>query len=127
MLLVGLPVLGLLGILETGRGIAAPPAISGEWNVQIDSAHDCAIDAWVRQPAMSITQSGTQALITLNYGTGTVLPATIQGSSLSATALTATVSGKPGERVLTGRIQLGACAPLAFHAVRRRSPKRQGE
>ena len=125
MLLVGVPVLGLLGILEAGRGIAAPLSIGGEWTLEFDPAARCASGpAGLRQPALSISQSGTEALITLNDGHATTLEATVHGDNLSAKSLTATISGKPGARTLEGTMNFDGCAPVAFRAVRQASKKR---
>jgi hypothetical protein len=125
LLLVGVPVLGLLGILEAGRGISAPLSIGGDWAIELDPAARCANSpAGLRQPALSISQSGTQALITLNDGHATTLDATVQGATLAAGSLTAAISGKPGERVLEGTMNFDGCAPVTFRAVRQLSKKR---
>ena len=125
LLLVGVPVLGLLGILEAVRGIAAPPSISGDWTLQFDPAAPCANGpASLRQPALSISQSGTGALITVNDGHATTLEASIDGSTLTAKSLTASIAGKPGERTLEGKMHFDGCAPVAFRAVRQATKKR---
>ena len=127
LLLVGLPVLCLFGIIEIGKGIAAPPSIGGEWTVQFDPSANCAGDfARIRQPALSISQSGRGALITLNDGRSTSFPATVAGGTLTAASLTATILGKPGGRVLEGKFDFDGCAPVAFRAVRQAQVKRSG-
>ena len=124
-LLVGLPVLGLLGILEAGRSIAAPPAIGGEWTVEFTAAPQCATSsANLRQPALSISQSGVEALIMLNDGHATTVAASLEGNTLSAKSLTATIAGKRGSRTLEGHMSFAGCAPMAFRAVRATSKKR---
>jgi hypothetical protein len=127
LLLVGMPVLGLLGILEAGRGIPAPPSISGDWALEFDPAAPCANGpASLRQPALSISQSGTEALITMNDGHATTLEATIDGTTLTAKWLTASIAGKLGARTLEGKMHFDGCAPVAFRAVRQ-APKKRGE
>ena len=127
LLLVGVPVMGLLGILEAGRGIPAPLSIGGEWALEFDPAAHCANGpAGLRQPALSISQSGTEALITVNDGHATTLEATVNGATLTAKSLTAAIAGKPGERTLEGKMNFDGCAPVAFRAVRQ-APKRRGE
>jgi hypothetical protein len=131
LLLVGVPVMGLLGILEAGRSIPAPLAIGGEWTLEFDPAAHCANGpAALRQPAWNITQSGTEALITLNDGHATTLEATVDGASLSAKSpaagIAASIAGKPGARTLTGQMNFDGCAPVAFRAVRQ-APKRRAE
>jgi len=128
VLLVGVPVLCLFGILEMGKGIAAPPSIGGEWTVQFDPAANCGgALARLRQPALSISQSGRGALITLNDGRSTTFPATLTGATLTAASLTATLAGKPGERVLEGQFDFDGCAPVGFHAIRQAPAKKGGE
>jgi hypothetical protein len=126
LLLVGLPVLGLLGILEAGRGIPAPLSIAGDWTLEFDPAAQCATGpAGLRQPALNISQSGTGALITVNDGHATMLEATVNGTTLTAKSLTATISGKPGARTLEGKMNFDGCAPVAFRAVHL-APKKRG-
>jgi hypothetical protein len=117
-------VLCLFGIIEMGKGIAAPLSIGGEWTAQFDPAADCAGLARLRQPALSISQSGPGALITLNDGRLTTFPATITGASVAAASLTATIAGKPGERVLEGKFNFSGCAPVAFRATRQAQAKK---
>lgn len=125
-----MPVLGLFGILEAGRSIPAPPAISGDWTLQFDPAAQCVSGpAGLRQPALSISQSGTQALITVNDGHATTLEATIDGATLTAkspaAAISASIAGKPGARTLEGTLHFDGCPPVAFRAVRQ-APKKGG-
>jgi len=131
MLLVGLPVLGLLGILEAGRTLAAPPSIAGEWTLEFGSVSNCAALGRLRQPALTISQSGASALITLNDGHASTLEATINGPTLTAKSLThksltAAIAGKAGERVLDGRLTLEGCAPASFRAARRAPSTKPG-
>jgi hypothetical protein len=117
--------MALLGILEAGRSITAPYAIGGEWTLDFDSAGTCASGAAkLRQPALSVSQSGTQALITLNDGRLTTIDATIEGATVSAKSLIATIGGKPGERTLEGTMNFDGCAPAHFRAVRQVARKR---
>jgi len=112
--MVGVPVLGLLGILEAGRGIAAPLSISGDYPIEYEPAAKCA-----SLPAsLNISQSGTQALITLNNGQATALDATVTGATLTSKNLTAAISGSAGQRAIEGRMNVAGCAPVAFRAVR---------
>lgn len=130
LLLVGVPVLGLLGILEAGRSIAAPLSIGGEWALESTPTADCANPpgSLQRQLAWSISQSGTAALITLHDGYGTTLEATIDGSTLTAKSpggtIAATITGKLGKRTMEGKISLVGCVPAAFRAVRQAPGKR---
>ena len=126
LLLVGVPVLGLLGILEAGRAITAPLSVGGDWALEFDPAAPCATGpASLQQPALSISQSGTEALITVNDGHATTLEATINGSALTAKSLKASIAGKLGARTLEGMMRFDGCAPVAFRAVRQ-APKKRG-
>jgi hypothetical protein len=117
---VGVPVLGLLGILEAGRGISAPLSISGDWTLAFDPAAPCPSPpgSILQQIAFSVSQSGPEAVITLKDGYATALAATIHGRTLTAGSFTATISGERDKRTLDGRVNYGGCAPVAFHAVR---------
>jgi hypothetical protein len=123
--MVGVPVLGLLGILEAGRSIRAPLSVSGDWDLHSDPTVDCANPpgSLQRQLVWSVSQSGTQALITLHDGYATTLDAAIDGDTLTAKSpsamIVATIAGKLGQRTLEGKVTLVGCAPVAFHAVRR--------
>jgi hypothetical protein len=120
LLLVGVPVLGLLGILEAGRGIRAPLSVGGEWAVEAEGGPP-------RQLAWTISQSGPQATITLHDGTGTKLDARIDGATLTAGspggAVAARIAGRVEGRRMEGEITLPGCAPVAFHAVRQAAKK----
>lgn len=115
-----------------GKGIAAPLSIGGEWTVRFNPAASCASLTRLRQPALSISQSGPGVLITLNDGRSTTFPATIAGATLTAASftaasLTASIAGKPGERVLQGKFDFDGCAPVAFRAIRQAPAKKSGE
>src|ERR1700690_2562536 len=61
--LVGIPILGLLGILDIGHGLRAPIAIGGTWDVQVDlhslaSTHCDALLASTQPWVLDISQSG---------------------------------------------------------------------
>ena len=114
--------LGLLGILEAGRGIAAPLSVGGEWNVELEAHSGCA--ATLRQPALSISQSGPDALITLNDAHAIVLNGKIDGATLTAGSLTATIAGAKAQRTLEGKMNLDGCGPVAFRALRQVAKKR---
>ena len=124
--MVGVPVLGLLGILEAGRGIRAPLSIGGEWTLTVDPVTGCANPpgSILWQRAFNISQSGTGAQITLSDGRSTTLEATVNGAILNSKPLTATISGNPDARTLEGQMRFDGCAPVAFRAVRQVPRKR---
>ena len=119
--------LALFGLLELGRGIAAPLSVGGDWTLEFGSDAGCPAVAGLHQPAFNISQSGTQALITWNDGRSTAGPAFINGSALTAKSLDATITGKGAGRILEGKLSLEGCAPVAFRAVRQAPAKKKGE
>lgn len=127
---MGVPVLGLLGILEAGRAIPAPLSIAGDWTVAFGSAPQCANPpgSVLQQQAFNISQSGTEARITLNDGRATTLEATVNGTALNAKSqagtIAATISGKQGARTLEGHVTIPGCAPVAFRAIRQAAQKK---
>jgi hypothetical protein len=126
--MVGVPVLGLLGILRAGRSIQAPLSVAGEWAIEADPTANCANPpgSLQRQLAWTISQSGTQATITLHDGYGTRLDAGIDGPTLTAGSpggtVAARITGGVEGRRMEGKITLPGCAPVAFHAVRQKKP-----
>ena len=125
-----MPVLALLGVLEAGRGIQAPLSIGGEWSIESEPTAGCANPpgSLQRQLAWTISQSGSQALITLHDGYGTTLEATIDGNALIVKSpmgrIAAAIAGTPGVRGMEGKITLEGCAPVAFKALRQAPQKR---
>jgi hypothetical protein len=129
--MVGLPVLGLLGILDAGRGIRAPLAISGVWTLDAVPTARCGSGpSDPRQPALSISQSGAEALITLNDSQATTLEGTVSGAALTAksaiASISASIAGKPSARTLEGTMQFDGCVPVAFRAARQ-APQKRGD
>ncbi len=114
--------LGLLGILEAGRGIAAPLAVGGEWTLEFDAPGACA-----NLPSgLNISQSGAGVLIALKGARPVSMEGRVEGATLSAGWLTAAIGGKPGARTLEGALRIEGCRPAAFRAVRQ-VPRKQGE
>ena len=140
--LVGLPLLGLVGVLKTGRNLTAPASVDGTWKVeaatdpQAASASSCGnyYSAITSQP-LSISQSGPNLVIALAGGTRTTA-GTIEGKTLTAQFrggdgsrgacadrslnLTAALDSQAEPRTLLGTIRVENCAAclLQFHAVR---------
>lgn len=62
-LLVGLPVLGLLGVLQVGRLVEAPPAVGGWWAY---TSAPAGVSACVpAEGVFEIVQSGTYAVVAM--------------------------------------------------------------
>jgi len=137
--LVGLPVLGLVGILRAGGSLAAPPAIHGPWEVSADftSWRGVPCGQWLTdagQPLMTITQAAAEMSVSLNNPEKTILTGTLTGNTLDAMVpcvagsaaagspnssyeyplhsslhLHAVINGQGTARFLTGSISLDGC------------------
>ena len=142
VLLVGLPVVGLVGVLKRGRSITAPISIDGTWTLQADpgrlAALACGKSPALSDLAMAISQSGGS--LTLSLGNGTKSPASgvLVGRTLKASilpswsddaqcgpghelSLLASVDPASNPRSLSGTISLSdctACQPVEFRALR---------
>lgn len=140
--LVGLPLLALFGVLEAGRSLTAPPAVAGEWAVEFDRAPvamGCLEN--LPEPVLTIAQSGSTLVITLNDSRKTEFAGALQNSLFSATAsagdskcghapirLDVTVSGMLAQRTLHGHFAFDGCAacpPVVFRAVRPNSMRKR--
>src|SRR5712691_211038 len=143
ILLVGLPLLGLAGVLRTGRNRIAPISVDGVWKIETDAGRLAALSCNKSASAFSsvvISQSGKSLALTFNNPTKISALATLEGKSLKATIvpardasgksgceddqplmLTATVDPNTEPRSLTGVISMNgcpSCSPLEFHAAR---------
>jgi hypothetical protein len=152
VLLVGAPLLGLLGILRSGQRLAAPVSVGGAWNVESDltslAGSGCkGAFANINQPFFVISQSGSLLTFTLNNPEQTTLPGTIRqdtvtmGSESSAEDpsrdcahpqaihFQAALSRQGLQRSLTGTLSIAgcpACPALPFRAVRQSPPVKDG-
>jgi hypothetical protein len=144
ILLVGLPILGLVGILKSGRGITAPIFVDGTWKLQADptrlAALPCGKSLATSDLALAISQSGENFTLNLVSGPKSVAAGVLEGATLKASvvpsaawsseadcgrghelALLATVDAKANPRSLTGTISLNdcpTCSPVEFRAFR---------
>jgi hypothetical protein len=74
VLMTVIPLLGVLGLLQAGSRLQAPPAIGGEWALEITNAPACeAALTWQQPPAFSVSQSGRILHLTLNDDSHTML------------------------------------------------------
>jgi hypothetical protein len=153
ILLVGLPVVGLLGVLKSGRELTAPISVDGLWQLQADPARLAALPcgkALAENPetGLAISQSGKNFTLTLSNGPKSTASGALEGTTLKASivpapgwsdaascgsgrelSLVATVDPKADPRSLTGKLSVNncpACAPVEFYAVRQAPPVRKG-
>ena len=143
--LVVLPVLGLVGVLKSGRGLTAPFSVDGAWKIESSrpSASPCGnFLSSISNAPLSISQSGKALVVTLS-GTKTTT-GTLDGKILKAQftaadksratecgngslTLTATLDPVGEPRTLSGTLAVedcASCAPMEFHAIRQ--PKSPG-
>lgn len=143
--LVGLPLLGLAGILRSGRSLTAPFSVDGAWKMESGasrlSTSPCGdFLASVSNATILISQSGKTLVVTLAGGTktttgtidGKIIKAQFAGASAAACrdrglTLTATLDPLAEPRTFTGTLAVedcGSCLPLEFHSVRQpRTPR----
>ncbi len=88
--LVGVPILGLLGILRLGEGLTPPVSVGGAWSVEVSSqtvVDDSACGNSLihsDQPVLSISQSGPRLLLTFNNAEKTTLAGEIHDVTITA-------------------------------------------
>lgn len=154
LFLVGIPLLGLLAILRAGESLTPPQSVGGSWKLEADfsplankACRDLLLN--VKQPFLSISQSGPSVVLTLNNPERTTLPGTLQNSSISAGVgpttdpahdsadcidphairLRAEIAREAGDRILIGTLSIAGCpgcAPVPFRAQRQSSSSSEG-
>jgi hypothetical protein len=154
LLLVGAPLLGLLGILRSGRHLSAPVSVGGTWNLEEDltplAGSGCKeAFANISQPFFAISQSGSRLTLTLNNPEQTTLPGTILQNTLTVGTdpaksadegshrcrhpqdihLQAEINLQGQQRELTGTLSVAGCPDcpaLPFRAVRQNPLAKDG-
>lgn len=141
--LVGLPLLGVLGILRVGAGLEAPPDIGGTWRAGLAPSAQLVppcVELGHEMPSFDVSQSGIHVGVTLHDAARTRLDGRLTGTRLWGQAprlplvgtarnacpdatleLAADVSSDGRERLLVGNLWAGgcaACAPVSFRAER---------
>ena len=144
ILLVGLPLLGLAGVLKSGRSLNAPFSVDGAWKIDAGAINASAAPCGdslssVSNSPVSISQSGTSLVINLGgkTTTGTLSGKTITAQFAGANSpnttdcsdrsltLTATLDPLTDPRTLSGRLSVQGCAsclPVEFRAVKQPRP-----
>lgn len=145
--LVGVPLLGLLGILRIGRGITPPASVGGVWGIETAPASAAPCPGLLprsENAVLRISQSGPHVGIEM-VGGEVRLRGEIRGSVLTASTLAptgperipacsptaplhlaATLHRGGGVDRLAGRIEAPGCPrcpALPFRATRRRAPE----
>jgi hypothetical protein len=152
-LLVALPILGLVGILKSGRTLTAPVSVDGVWKLQTDPVRLAALPcgktlAASPEAALAISQSGRNFTLSLNDGPKSAASGVLDGTSLKASlvpsapwseeagcgigreiSLVATVDPRANPRSLEGTLsvsQCHSCSPVEFRAVRLAAAVKKG-
>jgi hypothetical protein len=147
ILLVGLPVLGLVGVLRAGRTLTAPISVDGVWKVEAHAdqvaALPCSGTSFLRNTSLLISQSGRSLMLSFDSGSRNTASGIIDGHSVRASALpmpdysaevgcgsnrllslNATVDVQSGLRSMVGNMTVegcSSCGPVGFHAIRQGS------
>jgi hypothetical protein len=89
MILVGVPVLGILGLLRVGQRVSAPISLVGKWSAQLTppNPQDLAGDDSLLRPgstSLRISQSGSHLLLSFGDGQNTTFVGNIQDMTINA-------------------------------------------
>jgi len=152
VMLVALPIVGLLGVLKSGRKLAAPISVDGLWRLQADPAKLASLPcgkALAESPdaTLAISQSGKNFTLSLANGPRANASGVLEGTALNASiapsidwaaqancgagrelTLIATVDATANPRSLAGTLSANncpSCAPVEFHALRQNPPTRR--
>jgi hypothetical protein len=116
--LVGLPILGILGLLQLGSSLQAPASIGGIWLLQPADAEvqnaDCAkLFTETAVPTLLISQSGIFLQLTMNTTEKLTLTGRLTGLEVVAEADTAvfqaTINRESEPDSLTGKLLIPPC------------------
>lgn len=153
ILLVALPIVGLVGVLKTGRGLTAPISVDGLWQLLADPVRMASLPCGKSlgqspETALAISQSGKNFTLSLTNGPTSTASGTLEGTRLTASimpsavwseetgcgvgrqlSLVATVDLKTEPRSLAGMLSVNdcpSCATVEFRAVRLAPPAKKG-
>jgi len=89
LVLVGIPILGILGLLQVGQTLSAPISVAGTWNAQLSlpSQLDSAAGDPLIHPGptlLNISQSGPRLFLAFNDDQKTTLVGNVQDMTIDA-------------------------------------------
>lgn len=145
VLLVGIPLLGVVGVLGAGGSLTAPISVAGSWDIQIDpsiaQAQSCVARLGFTHPTiLDISQSGRYLTLTVNSQPKVGLQGTLQGKTVAANltspreascsgaaglSLAAEIDDKAVPRTMSGVLSFDGCPSCEsanFQAVRQELP-----
>lgn len=145
-MLVGLPVLGVLGVLRLGDRLLPMMCIQGPWTMEVSkptASSSCQEQFQQAERGFSISQSGPQFSVSFNGETKAVLYGQIQDTEVSATApefsfatnenssqpiqLRATIDRQSNPARLWGVFSFNNCPDLRFVATQQAGPEMRWE
>jgi hypothetical protein len=143
VLLVALPVVGLAGVLRSGRILSAPTSVGGTWKISASTDQlaglPCGKSLLAPNSAFTIAQSGKAFTLNTSNSALSATTGTVEGTTISATlipsavaakengcgerslSLTATVDTKASPRSLQGTLRVQdcpGCAAVEFRGIR---------
>lgn len=152
LLLVGLPVLGVLGVLRVGQSLRPPVSVSGPWTVEVSRQvmgySSCEDQLRQSEPlVLSISQSGPHLTLSFNNKKKINLegeiestrvnarslhaatnPGSDKGNSSDAISLYATIDRQAGPERLLGALSFSKCpAAPEINFVATRQVRSKGE
>ncbi len=148
-LLVGLPLLGLAGVLKAGRSISAPISVDGAWKFETDPVRLASLPctqsfASLQDSVVNISQSGKQLVLVRSNGGKTAGSGVLEDTTLTAMLplpdasasepgcksdgglrLAATIDPKAKPRSMVATVSINgcrSCPTVEFHALRQVHP-----
>jgi hypothetical protein len=136
VLLVGVPLLGLAGVLKAGHALTAPTSVDGAWALETKASTLCG--QTLQNPVLTISQSGKDLVVGFNNGLNAAGTGTLAGATMDATlplpatgadhcgsdatlALKAAIDSKAEPKTMLGTISVNGCAScpeVSYRAVR---------
>ena len=106
LVLVGLPVLGICGLLRVGQTLSAPISLAGRWNAQLSVASPLgsSVGGPLIHPGptvLSISQSGSQVFLTFDDIQKTTLIGNIQDLTIDASFIPESATDTSGSATTT--------------------------
>ena len=147
IVLVGLPLLGMVAALRSGRHLTAPISVDGTWKIEANLTsignRSCAnqVSSVLSSPLV-ISQSGPNLVVSSSSAktsSGTIdgtnlqfplVPAADSGCGSGQTiTLAAVLDSKSDADTFAGHLtgtDCASCAPIEFHAIKQRKPRAAG-
>lgn len=131
LVLVGIPIVGVLGLLRLGSNLEPPISVGGEWylaltnSTQVEASCAGLLDANV-QPVLTVSQSGPHLVLELNTAEKIRFKGTLNESTITTAqnepetvVFQVTIDHQSQPNTLAGAVTLPACkTPLTFTGFR---------